>query len=81
MASPFQLRENFSGTKSVRFFFNHPIRVTQRKVVDLTVIFVLLLETRLNDCYDFYPDSIDISFLFFFGNSLAVIKKNVGLNT
>lgn len=49
--------------------------------MDLTVIFVLLLETRLNDCYDFYPDSIDISFLFFFGNSLAVIKKNVGLNT
>lgn len=49
--------------------------------MDLTVIFVLLLETRFYDCYDFYPDSIDISFLFFFGNSLAVIKKNVGLNT
>lgn len=79
MASPFQLRENFSGTKSVRFFFNHPIRVTQRKVVDLTVIFVLLLETRLLRFLSRF-DRYFLSF-FFFGNSLAVIKKNVGLNT
>lgn len=79
MASPFQLRENFSGTKSVRFFFSDPsytkescgsnrdIRSSSRNAIERLLRFL----SRFDRYFLF----------FFFGNSLAVIKKNVGLNT